>query len=53
MASHKPMYHIVILSHYEVVKIAKITLPILEETEVQKVIEYFVLDIGIQSSDST
>lgn len=46
------MYHILILSHYEVVKIAKITLPIHEEIEVQKVIEYFVLGIGIQSSDS-
>lgn len=46
------MYHILILSHYEVVKTVKITLTILEETEVQKVIEYFVLDIGIQSPDS-
>lgn len=46
------MYHILILSHYEVVKIAKITLSIHEEIEIQKVIEYFVLDMGIQSSDS-
>lgn len=46
------IYHILILSHYEVVKIAKITLATHEETEVQKVIEHFVLGTEIQSSDS-